>query len=182
MSRSKACILVLVSLAVVNSSAEAGWHEFWDRVHLDFHRNNCWPEPFASVDRRAANAPFGRMVANGWKRQNTLTSHYFDPETHELTAGGKERIHFILKNVPEQHRTIFVSIPSKRGAIDTRIDSVQQEIARQSPEGSMPAVVSTPIEPRGWPADYINAVHRRDRDTMQNPRLPAFQAAGSAGG
>ena len=182
MSRAKICISVLVSLAAISSTADAGWHEFWDRFHLDFHRNNCWPEPFASVDRRAADAPFGRMVANGWKRQNTLTSHYFDAETQELTAGGKERIHFILKNVPEQHRTIFVSIPSKRGAIDTRIDSVQQEIARQTTDNSMPAVVATPIEPRGWPADYINAVHRKDRDTMQNPRLPAFQAAGSAGG
>jgi hypothetical protein len=102
--------LLSVALALgAIGSAHAGWHEFWDRFHLDFHRNNCWMEPFRSVDRQAARMPFQAMVASGWQTQNTLSSHYFHPETHALNEAGERRIYWIMTHAPEEHRTLYVS-------------------------------------------------------------------------
>ena len=49
-----------------------GWESFWTRVHVDFHRNNAWTEPFRSADRASVREPFCTQTDNGWKMQNTV--------------------------------------------------------------------------------------------------------------
>jgi hypothetical protein len=178
MSRRVIGITLGLLVGAATPGLNAGWHEFWNRVHLDFHRNNCWPEPFESIDRKATREPFAAMVSNGWRLQNTLGGEYFEPETQQLTDGGRRQVHWILTNVPEEHRTIYIAEDYDPTAIERRIDAVQQEIARLSPNRPMPAVVATPIPPRGWSADYIDAVDRKIQATIPNPRLPSFKAAG----
>ena len=51
---------------------KAKWDCFWHRVHVDWHRNNAWPEPFNLVDREAVRVPLATMVDRGWQLQNTI--------------------------------------------------------------------------------------------------------------
>lgn len=174
--------MATVAVMMTVGSAQAGWHEFWDRVHLDFHRNNSWPQPFSSVDRRATCAPFNAMVASGWRRQNTLGLHYFDRETQALNEAGKRRLHWIMSNSPEQHRTVYVAESHVQDQSERRIDSVQTALAQQLPGQSLPAVIPVQLEPRGWPAEYIDTITRKSTQTIPEPRLPSFQQAGGGGG
>lgn len=172
---------VPLGLAIIGS-ANAGWHEFWDRVELDFHRNNCWGQPFVSVDRRATCAPFAAMVQSGWRSQNTLGSHYFHPETQALNEAGERRLFWIITTAPEQYRTVYVAGTHEADTVERRVDSVQQVLARMLPDQPLPSVLATNREPRSWPAEYIDTIDRRVNATTPDPRLPAFQAAGGGGG
>lgn len=175
--------LLTITLGVCSfGSVHGGWHEFWDRVHLDFHRNNCWPEPFESIDRRATRAPFAVMVEKGWRTQNTLGYDYFNPETQGLTEAGERKLHMILANTPEEHRTVYISQGFEPNTAEKRIDSVQQALARMLPDQPLPAVVPVQVEPRGWPAEYIDTIDRKVQSSIPNPRLPSFQAAGGVSG
>lgn len=172
-----------ISLGLTSvTTAQAGWHEFWDRFHLDFHRNNCWMEPFASVDRQATVVPFNAMVNNGWQSQTTLDQNYFHRETHVLNEAGTRKLHWIMTNAPEEHRTIFVAMSHEPEISERRLDSVQQTLARLLPDQSLPAVIPVERAPRGWPADYIDTIDRKMHATIPSPRLPSFQEAGGSSG
>ncbi len=170
-----------VCLAMTATSAQAGWHEFWNRVHLDFHRNNCWPEPFESVDREAAKKPFEVMVRNGWRKETTLGDAFFHAESQKLTEGGVNRIHWILTQVPEGHRRVHVSIGRHHKDIEKRIDSVQSTIAELLPGRPMPEVIATNIRFRQASGVYVNEIDTKTVETIPEPRLKPFQAAGAAG-
>ena len=182
MLRVRASLFALTIGLVSVGTAQAGWHEFWDRVHLDFHRNNCWDEPFTSIDRRATRVPFVAMVRNGWESQNTLGQFYFHPETQALNEAGERKLYWILTNAPEQYRTVFVAGTYEPGVEERRIDSVQQAIVKMLPDQPLPAVIPTPEEPRGWPAEYIDTIDRKVKSSIPNPRLPNFRSAGGVGG
>ncbi len=182
MLKAKGAIAVVMTCLLTAGSVHAGWHEFWDRFHLDAHRNNCWPEPFSSIDRRAAQAPFAAMVGSGWRTQNTLSQHYFDRETQQLNEAGERKLYWILSNAPEPYRTVFVAESYQSDESRKRIDSVQQTLARLLPTEPLPPVVATKLEPRGWPAEYIDTIDRKVQATVPDPRLPTFQAAGGSGG
>lgn len=182
MLRVRALLLAIpLGLAAIGTS-HAGWHEFWDRVELDFHRNNAWGQPFISVDRRATCAPFAAMVQSGWRTQNTLGGHYFNPETHVLNDAGERKLHWILTNAPEQYRTVFVAGTHEPEAAEKRVDSVQQALTRLLPDQPLPPVLATTREPRGWPAEYIDTIDRKMHSSIPDPRLPGFQTAGGGGG
>lgn len=178
MSRTVPLLLTCLFAGLAAVPAQAGWNEFWDRVHLDSHRNNCWPQPFTSVDRQATRSYFQGMVANGWRTQNTLTVHDFDTQSHELTDGGKRKVHWIMSSSPEQFKTVWVAQAFERGATATRIDSVQQFLAKSMPGESLPPVVATTKQPHDWSAEYIDAIDRKATESIQAPVLPTFQAAG----
>ena len=181
MLRARTSILGILVGLVTLCPAEAGWHEFWDRVHLDFHRNNCWDEPFSSVDRRAERAPFAAMVRSGWRTQNTLGQHYFDRETQVLNEAGQRRLYWILNSAPPELRTIYVSQSIDPTKSEQRVDAVQQSLASMLPGESLPPVVSAALEPRGWPAEYIDTIDRKATSSIPSPRLPNFKQAGGGG-
>ena len=68
----------------------------------------CWPEPFSAADREATIAPFGQMVANGWRRQNLISDYHFNDEDTQLTVAGEQKVRYILTQKPPSRRTIFV--------------------------------------------------------------------------
>ena len=182
MPRVRIALLTGLALLITLSSVEAGWHEFWHRVHTDFHRNNCWPEPFSTVDRRATRAPFEAMVRNGWRLQNTLGAAYFHHETNVLNDAGKRKLYWILANSPEQFKTVYVYQSYDPEISEKRLNSVQQTLAQLLPNQAMPSVLPSLAEPVGASADYVDQVDRKMRSTIPNPRLPTFQAAGGFGG
>ena len=166
-----ATILLVI---VAAGTADAGWKEFWHSVDVDWHRNNCWPEPFVHADRAAEKAPWGTMVSKGWQLQNTLGAYDFDHETGELTSAGKMKVHSILVNSPTERRTIFVARSQTERETLRRVDAVQQLVSNRIMEGPLPQVVQSDIDPEGWPADRADAINRQRQNTMMDPVLPAM--------
>jgi hypothetical protein len=167
-------ILVLVPVSSVQADWQTSWQSFWHRVHLDWHRNNCWPEPFTTMDQRAVCAAFSGTIANGWKRQNTLGDFYFDSERHVLNEAGQRKLYEILTTSPEQFRTVYVVRTMDGEAAERRLDSVQVAAADMVAGQPLPEVIPVTIEPRTWPADYIDAIDRKIQSTIPDPRLPTF--------
>jgi hypothetical protein len=155
--------------------------EFCHNVCRDWKRNNCWPEPFICPDRQTVRAPFVTMVANGWQRQNTLGSDYFEPGSNELTAAGRRKVLWVLTEAPENHRTIYVYRALRPEDTAARINAVHQMAQQLMPEGDPVIVLQTNVRAKGWPAERVDAVNRKFLETTPSPRLPdASTAPGAA--
>jgi hypothetical protein len=165
----------IFTVVIACGTADAGWKEFWHSVDTDWHRNNCWPEPFYRADRVAEKAPWGTMVSKGWQVQNTLGAYHFNPETGELTSAGRLKVHYILVNSPAERRTIFVARSGHEKDNLRRVDAVQQLVSTRVMEGPLPQVVQTEIDPEGWPAERADAINRQVRSTMMDPVLPVME-------
>lgn len=161
-------------MLVPASAAQADWHSFWERVRIDKHRNNCWPMPFQKVDRQAVCRTLSIQLANGWRRQNTLSEFYFDRDTQTLNVSGRRKLYAILSETPEQHRTIYVVQTMNPEVRERRIRSIEK-VATEMFGGAPPEVVPVSVEPRSWPADYIDNINRRVESSLPSPRLPQFQ-------
>jgi hypothetical protein len=59
-------------------------------------------------------------------------------------------------------------------AAERRLDSVQVAAADMVAGQPLPEVIPVTIEPRTWPADYIDAIDRKIQSTIPDPRLPTF--------
>jgi len=166
-----AFLLVSLTFAV---PAEADWIvKFLHSVARDTKRRNCWPEPFVHADRYDARAPFAIMVDNGWRRQNMIGDHHFVDEKAELTQAGQLKIRWILTEVPQQHRTIYVHKAVDADITAARVLNVQAYAANIAPEGQMPAVLTTDIPSLGWPASRVDIIGRKFESSIPDPRLPA---------
>jgi len=178
MRRSLQIALALVITAAASASADAGWHEFWARVHLDYHRNVCWPEPFIHADRDILHEHYAVYERMGWQRQNTLGVNHFHQETNQLNSAGVQKVLEVVTQSPPQRRTVFVLQGVDQNMTDTRIDSVQQTVAALLPEGELPSVVQTHVPPVLRPGRTIVTIENQYRNGQPQPRLPAMQAAG----
>jgi len=153
-------------------------HHRWYQCHLDYQRNKAWPEPFLEYDRHAVRDPFRIMESNGWRRQNLLGAHHFDPETGGLTRAGKIRANWILTQAPVSRRTIFVERGANIDATATRVDIVQQYAVQVMPEGQLPDIQETHLIAEGRPAEGVDALRTRYSQTAPSPQLPAPVAEG----
>lgn len=170
---------VLIGLSAVAGTAEANWFtNFCKNVHRDYRRNNCWPEPFVYDDREAVKAPFGVMIAKGWRSQNTLMDHHFSLETGELNEAGRLKVKQILWHTPPAHRALYVVRGANQDVTAVRVDAVQEAVVAASPQGDLPPVLEVDYGPTGWPADYIDNLAKRYQATMPDPRLPAADDGG----
>ncbi len=168
--------LILVALAltatVVNiPEANGGWKEFKHQVALVWHRNNAWPQPWVNVDRMATCRIFDLQAQNGWCQQSTLTSFHFNPDTHELTEAGRNRVRQILTQHPTNFRTLFVVMGEDEKTTVGRVDSVQQVAMNVAGDGALPDIRRVAIAPRGWPADEVNTIALRLQESMPVPRI-----------
>jgi hypothetical protein len=166
------------------SSAQAGnggWHEFWQRTHADFYRNNSWPEPFRTADRNIAREPFFIQADNGWKMQNTVGSLLFDPNTQQLNQAGDLLVRWIVTQAPIHRRAVFFTKGDSNEIAMARAAAVQAAVARWAPGCAIP-VIPTTCEPTGWPASYIDSITQQFNSTIPAPRLPAASSGNSGGG
>ena len=171
-------ILLFVPVDTANAGWRDEWDAFWHRTHVDQMRNNCWPKPFQAADRAAVCETLSIQLANGWKRQNTLSDVYFDPSTQVLNEAGRRKVYTILSNSPPNFRTIYVVQSTNPEAQQRRVTSIAQATQDLFHGSVTPAVVPVRITPRSWSAEYINAIARQAQATIPAPRLPA--AAGGS--
>jgi hypothetical protein len=171
----RSALAALAAVALVSLPASAGdqpVRRAWNNFCRDFHRNNCWPDPFIAPDRAAVRAPINVMVAQGWKVQNTLGDHHFEGDTAKLTEAGELKVRAILAQSPADFRTIFVLRADDPKLTADRIESTQHLATKLVQDGVPPQVVETTEKPRGTPAYYIDEVTRRYQSTTPDPRLP----------
>lgn len=174
--------MLRVSLAVIfgcffllpAAPVKADWHSFWNRVHLDKQRNNCWPMPFQKADRIAVCQTLSVQLANGWKRQNTLSEVYFDSETQSLNEAGRRKVYAIMATTPEMYRTIYVVQSMSPEAQERRVSSIETTASELFADSS-PEIVPVRLAPRSWSAEYIENISRKVQTTLPAPRLPEFE-------
>ncbi|QDU29826.1 hypothetical protein ETAA8_49410 [Anatilimnocola aggregata] len=168
------------------STSAAEEPTFWQRVKIDFHRNNAWPEPFQTADRAVTREPFCIMVNNGWKMQNTIGTYLFSPETQELNRAGELKVKWVITQAPIHRRAVFVLVGETPEDTRVRVESVQRYISRVMPEGHLPPVMLTHTEPEGASGEYLNALNNAVNSSIPAPRLPADASisggSGSSGG
>ena len=177
MSRRIGLFALILSCCV--GSANAGWDEFWERVHLDFHRNNSWPEPFYQIDREAVRGPFNVMKDVGWRHETTMVGYFFDATSNELTVAGQRKIDWIVRHAPLHRRSVFVLRGESQEVTSARVDAVQREISRILPEGELPPVMVTDRGPQGSPGQYFDTIGRQYIESIPSPRLPSSSGGGS---
>lgn len=166
---------VSLAISLAASTADAGWSEFWHRVSLDWHRMNCWPEPFQHADQQAAVMPLIAMTNSGWRAQNTLSHHFFDSESQELTQAGELKIHWIATQVPMHRRAVFILRANDPNATSARVTAVKQFLAKILPDSPHPDVLLTDIIPPGGSGEYFDAVDRQLKSSVPAPRLPEME-------
>ena len=138
----------------------------------DTKRRNCWPEPFVQPDRQAAREPFGTMIEHGWRQQNLIAGYHFSEDGAGLNQAGDHKVRWILFEAPPQHRTIYVQVADDPQVTASRIDAVRLLAVQLSPHGDLPMVVATHIQPRGWPAEWVDSVGRKFSEATPAPVLP----------
>jgi hypothetical protein len=175
-----ALVALVGVVATVPALGDEPVRTFVRNVARDFRRNNCWYDNFVPDDRAAQRAPFAMMVSNGWRLQNTLDDYYFLQDTAVLTEAGQIKVQQIVLYTSPGYRAIFVHRTTDPQMTAERIQNVQQAAAKFAPEGEIPVVVETYFRPRGMPAEYINDIYSRYRNTTPNPRYQS--ASGSSGG
>ena len=182
MRRSFFASLAAIGIAI-GSTVSAGerWHDFWHGVHVDFHRNNSWPEPFRTADRANAREAWCIMTDNGWKMQNTIGSILFDRETNQLNNAGDLLVKWIVTQAPQHRRAVFVYKGDSAEITATRVESVQAAVARHASGCACPVII-TDTEPTGWSAAYIDSITQQFNATIPSPRLPAAEGGAGGGG
>jgi hypothetical protein len=176
-------LLTILSLNIVVAPARGGdgWNEFWHRVHVDFLRNNTWPEPFQAADRAGAREPWCIQTDNGWKMQNTVGTFLFDGETQQLNEAGELLVKWIVTQAPHHRRAVFVLKGETSEATAVRAASVQAAVSKYA-GGCVCPVLLTCTEPPGWPAAYIDQMTQQFNATIPAPRLPAMDGGGASSG
>jgi hypothetical protein len=185
MPRCAAIVLVFLGILASAASAEAQWFEqFKQNFKRDYHRNSMWPEPFLQADRDAVMRPFAIQTANGWRRQNLLSDYHFDEATNQLTLAGESKLRYILTQMPQTRRTVFVQQGLSTQITEGRMHSVERTAENIVPPGMIAQVVQSNLPSDGWPAADIDAVTRKFIATTPDPRLPAggISSGGSGSG
>ncbi len=147
--------LLVFSLIAIGFAAPAqaqwfGGSSPW--IVRETKRRNCWPQPFVYADRQAVRAPMALMISNGWRRQNLLADHHFNPENGQLTEAGQLKIRWIATEAPRAHRTVYVRIAPTAAQTAARVANVHGYVAQTLPEISPPSVQVTSITGPEWSA------------------------------
>jgi hypothetical protein len=160
------------TLAVIQP-ASADWFENMIAVmKRDYKRNNCWPEPFMQPDRVHVLVAFEAITDNGWRRENMLGNHHFQPDSSRLTEAGEIRVLHILTQNPAHRRAIFVQKSLEADITAKRMDLVQQYAASTLPGAPLPEVLETTLVVEGRPAAVVDYTNVQFYNSQPAPTLP----------
>ena len=178
-------LIAINGLALAADSARAQswrnrWDHFWHSVHVDFHRNNAWPEPFVSADRAAQREPFRLQADNGWKMQNTVGTMLFDGN-NQLNSAGDLLVKWIVQQAPMHRRAVFVLKGDTAEQTASRVASVNAAVAKYA-GGATPPVMVTDTEPTGTPGSQVDAISQAYQSSTPSPRLPSGGGGSGSGG
>ena len=173
-----AITIVALGYAMPLSAGELG--EFLSGIARDTKRRNCWPEPFVYSDRAAVRQTMAVQVSAGWERQNLLSEFHFLPGGNELTEAGRMRVQWIMNEVSEPHRQIYVHRANTPQETAVRMQAVQRFVAQSPYAVNVPVLESTRTDD-GWPADRIDWVSRKAATSALDPKLLGASSTASGG-
>ncbi len=136
-----------------------------------YEHNKIWPLQFVQADRQAAIAPFQTMIAKGWQRQNTLGDYHFD-ESNQLTEAGRLKVRWILTDPALDRRQVFVHGALPPDVTAARVSSVQEFLAYARTGNETGSVAESMLAAPSYPADYVDEIGRKFRESIPEPRLP----------
>lgn len=174
-------LVAMLLVACCATTATAGWHEFWHNLHVGYHRNNAWPEPFNEVDAQQVIAPFQVMTHNGWKMHNTIGHEKFRDGDGALMASGSKRVRWIATQAPLNRRNVYVLRGRSDEETQARLDAVRETLASLQITGPTPSVMITDVEPTTAPGDWATKINRERLEYQPPPRLPNSSGSGTAG-
>lgn len=175
-----AAALVVVAGAVESARAVC-LDETAHYVKHGYHVNTMWPWPYVCPDRIAVREPFCAMVNNGWRRQNLLGQHHFNPDTNQLTTAGELRVQWIMTQAPVDRRNIFVERSLDADITTQRLANVREYAVKVAPEGRTAQVGETYLMSEGRPAAVVDATNVKFLQSMPAPVLPAATVGTSTG-
>jgi hypothetical protein len=174
-------LVALMIAATSTTSASADWNHFWHGLHVGFHRNNAWPDPFNEVDASNVIQPFEVMKANGWKMHNTIGHELFRSGDGALLAAGHKRVHWIASQAPTARRTVYVLTGRSEDETQKRVASVHQTLASAYFPGPAPNVLVTNVEPATSSGAWATKINREWLEHLAAPQLPSISASGNQG-
>ncbi len=136
--------------------------DFLSSMACDTKQRNAWPEPYVYPDRAGVRQAMAAQISAGWERQNLLSEFHFLPGGNELTEAGQLRLQWILNEVYEPHRQIYVHRANTPQETAIRMQTVQRFVAQSSYAMNVPVLESTRTDD-GWPADRIDTVSTQGR-------------------
>ena len=174
--------LAFVGLTATSASADWDWNRWWHEMHIGYHRNNAWPDPFNEADAMQVMAPFEVMKANGWRLHNTIGHELFKKGDGALLASGFHRVHWIATQAPRSRRVVYVLKGGSDVETIARVNSVKASLAAiASVSGESAKVLVTDIEPVAASGEWATKVKREWLENLAAPRLPAQSASGEPG-
>jgi hypothetical protein len=150
-------------------------------IECGYHRNVLWPWPYVCPDRISENEPFDLMIRNGWRRQNLLGSHHFDPETGRLTEAGQLQVRWIMTQAPPARRQIFIERAIAPSVTAARLVAAREFASRVAVDGQQPQVFETSLMAEGRPASVVDMTNVKFMENMRVPALPAENTNGGSG-
>ena len=171
-------LIVALGYAMPLSAGEIG--DFLSSIPRDFKRRNCWPEPFVYADRAGVRQTMAIETAAGWERQNQLSDFHFLPGGTELTEAGRMRVQWILDEVNEPYRQVYVHRAATPQETATRMQAVQRFIAQSPYAANTPVLESTRTDD-GTPAANIDLTTKKAVDATMPPKLLGSSSSGTGG-
>lgn len=137
--------------------------------HL-YHAEHYWPYPYNCQDREYVRAISASQISNGWVTMTTLYDYHFD-DTQQLNESGRLQLRWILENAPTRHRHAFVQAGVNQATSDARVAAVKQEAVQLVGADQVPPVLVRVTSPLGRPAEEVDAMRRKERETIEKPRI-----------
>ncbi|QEG38945.1 hypothetical protein UC8_09050 [Roseimaritima ulvae] len=175
-----ACLAAATLTSLANGpQATAG--EWWDNLkhemHVVYHRNNAWPQPFAELSAAQTRAPFEVMKQKGWLLHNTIGHELFRDGDGALTAAGRNRVHWIATQAPANHRVVHVLRGASEAETEARVEAVRVALNHMYISGPQPPVYITEIQPATSPGMRASQISRAAMTNMPAPKLPASNSS-----
>ncbi|MCH2114332.1 MAG: hypothetical protein MK171_05400 [Pirellulales bacterium] len=176
----------LLGLIAMASEASAqygghGNHSYQTTKTGSFRAGNnvAWPRAYIPASRRAVFQTYAAMVHNGWRRQNLLGQHHFDPTSNQLNEAGKRKVKWILSQAPVQHRGVFVERGLNKEETVARIAAVHDNAAGLSPAVGPIDVNDTHIVAEGHLGGSVDSTFVGFQANKPLPVLPAKTGSSS---
>ncbi|MFG0267874.1 MAG: hypothetical protein ACF8AM_22385 [Rhodopirellula sp. JB055] len=177
-----AILAAMASGGIGSQTASADWGSLVHQMHVGYHRNVAWPDPFNEVDAVQTVMPFEAMKRNGWRMHNTIGHELFRGGDGALLAAGQNRVRWIATQAPEGRREIYVLRGVTQEETQSRIKAVQEAVDGYVLAGQpQPQVLVTTIEPATSPGVVATKINRERLEQMAAPKLPTTSAAGTTG-
>ena len=148
-----------------------------------FHTAHYWPYPYVCEDRHSVQEFIATQEEAGWENATTLYDYHFDNDDQSVNRSGLMQLQWILRNVPEHRKIVYVQAANNVAASNLRVASVQSEISEAVGLENSPPVTLRITSPLGRSALEVDKIQLKAQSTLPAPRIsPAVSGGAGRGG